>query len=194
MQILKQDWWATPIWHFDIPATEINPVDVEQECYQHKKTDLGNVLSNVGGYQSNSIYDVDTYPAITKLLTTIQRHSHVWFDELGVKKMYPRLVDNFWININSANHYNKAHVHQRSIFSGVYYVKSNPNSGRIEFNNQSDRDFILQTFTDQNKYTVSELNYDAIVGRVVVFPSWIQHSVSPNLSTQDRISIAFNMT
>lgn len=194
MQIFKQEWWATPIWYFDIPQSIIDYNEVEKECYNYQRTDNGNTISNVGGYQSHNMFVTSAPEQIKKLLLHIQSMSSEWYEELGVKPKFPRQIDNCWININSINSYNKPHVHQQSIFSGVYYVKTNKDAGHITFNNQSDRDFILQTFTDQTKYTVSDINYDAVVGRVVIFPSWTQHSVSMNLSNEDRISIAFNMT
>ncbi len=194
MQIFKQDWWATPVWYFDIPQSTVNYLEIEKECYQHKLIDSGNQISNVGGYQSNNIFVNNAPSEIKKLLLTVEDMSTEWYREFGVRSQFPKKIDNCWININSINNYNKPHVHQQSIFSGVYYVKAGNNAGCITFNNQSDRDFILQTFTDQNRYTVSDLNYDAVAGRVIIFPSWIQHSVSINQSNEDRISIAFNMT
>lgn len=194
MQIFKQEWWSTPIWYFDISQNEVDYVKIEKECYQHQKLDLGNKISNVGGYQSKNIFVNNASPEIKKLLLTVESLSTEWYTEFGVKPQFAKKVDNCWININSTNSYNKPHVHQQSIFSGVYYVKAPINSGHITFNNQSDRDFILQTFTNQTRYSVSDINYDAVEGRVVIFPSWVQHSVGLNQSNDDRISIAFNMT
>ncbi len=194
MQIFKQDWWATPVWYFDIPQSTVNYLEIEKECYQYKNIDAGNTISNVGGYQSNNIFINNASTEIKKLLLSIENLSTEWYNDFNVKPQFPRKIDNCWININSTNNYNKPHVHHQSIFSGVYYVKAPKDTGCITFNNQSDRDFILQTFTNQNRYTVSDINYDAVVGRVVIFPSWIQHSVGINQSNEDRISIAFNMT
>ena len=194
MQIFKQDWWATPIWYFDIPQETVDYLKIEKECYQTQKVDVGNKISNVGGYQSNNIFINNALPEIKNLLLTVEESAKHWYSDFGVKPQFSGKIDNCWININSTNSYNKSHVHQQSIFSGVYYVKASNNSGSIIFNNQSDRDFILQTFTNQNMYTASDINYDAVVGRVIIFPSWIQHSVSLNQSDEDRISIAFNMS
>jgi hypothetical protein len=35
-------------------------------------------------------------------------------------------------------------------------------------------------------------HFDIPVGRVIIFPSWISHSVEPNQSSTDRISISFD--
>ena len=42
------------------------------------------------------------------------------------------VLGNMWANINPPGAYNKLHCHPNSLFSGVYYVKSEPNSGRLK--------------------------------------------------------------
>ena len=37
------------------------------------------------------------------------------------------------------------------------------------------------------------LQYNAVEGLLIVFPSWLQHAVQPNMSEETRVSIAFNM-
>lgn len=194
MNIVKEEWWATPIWFFDIPFEDVSPYKIEDECYDIKNTDSGRCISNVGGYQSNNLFVNNChYTEIKKLLNVVASNSKIWYSELNVKEQFSGHIDNFWININSVNNYNNPHVHPASIFSGVYYVKTDDNTGNIVFNNSSNKDFICQCFTERSKYTISSVKYSTPVGRVVIFPSWVQHFVEPNLSTNDRISLAFNI-
>jgi uncharacterized protein (TIGR02466 family) len=41
--------------------------------------------------------------------------------------------------------------------------------------------------------SLGTVHYAPQPGRLVIFPSWIQHYVQPNLSDQDRISISFDV-
>ena len=40
---------------------------------------------------------------------------------------------------------------------------------------------------------VDSINVDAKVGRLAIFPAWLKHSVGPNNSDAERISISLNM-
>ena len=37
------------------------------------------------------------------------------------------------------------------------------------------------------------VNYKPVAGRLIMFPSWLEHDVEATLSDQERISISFNM-
>lgn len=195
MKITKDEWWATPVWYFDIPISDVDPNKIEKECYLIKQSSNSRSISNVGGFQSDSfLYSKYPNSEIKQLLSVVSKNTATWYSELNIKQSFSGTVDNFWININSTNNYNNPHVHQQSIFSGVYYVKTNDNTGKIVFNNNSNIDYICQSFTEGSRYSFSSIKYNTPIGRVIVFPSWIQHHVESNQSSQDRISIAFNMS
>ncbi len=41
-------------------------------------------------------------------------------------------LGNMWANINPPGGMNQPHIHPNALFSGVYYVKSNPKAGRLK--------------------------------------------------------------
>jgi uncharacterized protein (TIGR02466 family) len=179
--IKRDDLWPTPIWHFDVPYSEVTPQSIEAECYNFKH-------KNNRDWRNDSLY-----PNINKMLAYVEDMSQTCFKELGVKDSLPKQLENFWININSPGRFNKPHLHPGTLFSGVYYVKTDDDTGPISFHNQTDKDFILQFYTDKpNQFNISTVSYKPIIGRVVIFPSWVSHSVDPNQSNQDRISISFD--
>jgi uncharacterized protein (TIGR02466 family) len=48
----------------------------------------------------------------------------------------------------------------------------------------------LSTFTEYNASIWSILPE---AGKLIIFPAWLEHYVEPNTSTEERISIAFNI-
>ena len=46
-------------------------------------------------------------------------------------------VSGCWLNINGKGSYNAPHIHGNSFFSGVYYVRTPPGCGLIEFREPS---------------------------------------------------------
>jgi uncharacterized protein (TIGR02466 family) len=108
--------------------------------------------------------------------------------------MEPRL-GNMWANINPPGGYNNGHLHPNSLFSGAYYVKAQPNAGRLQL--MDPRPGVQQCMPNRKKGKLPrelwrETYYDAIPGRLIMFPSWMWHKVEPNKSNDIRISVSFN--
>ena len=103
-----------------------------------------------------------------------------------------------WININKPGDYNTKHHHPNCHLSGVLWVKASEGCGRIQF--QSPVEF--QTYTEVQSYTEEFKNSNNYFhtyyflpteGRILLFPSHLQHEVFENKSNEDRISVSFNI-
>lgn len=197
MQITREDWWATPVWYFDIPIQEVDYNKIVNECYSEKNKSEGRVCSNIHGWQSNDIFTNPKIPNISNLIKTIETYSKNIFQDYGVKKDINLVIANSWININPPGSYNATHIHPTPGLSGVYYASAPKNSGNILLHNNFMMQFINATYLDttiENKNTHDNIKYEPLTGRVIIFPSWLPHSVEINNSNEDRISIAFNFT
>ena len=104
-----------------------------------------------------------------------------------------------WININSPGSYNVKHTHPNSHLSGVMWIKAPKDSGNIVFDNPLGH----QTHTEINSYNQEFKDQffvhhaywlPPIEGRMIIFPSHLQHAVNENKSNEDRISVSFNIT
>ena len=42
-------------------------------------------------------------------------------------------------------------------------------------------------------WTYQSARYPPVPGRMLLFPSWLYHSVEPNLSDRERVSLSFNI-
>jgi uncharacterized protein (TIGR02466 family) len=100
-----------------------------------------------------------------------------------------------WFNINEPGSHHHRHYHPNSIISGVIFITNPPNSGHLLFNSPHQRDIILE----QKKGSVDTPFSSGIfsprqeVGCITLFPSWLEHAVSKNLSDENRLTIAFNV-
>ena len=99
-----------------------------------------------------------------------------------------------WANINAKGASHPIHAHPNNFLSGVYYVQTQIGANTINFHDPRIQTTIIRP-------PVTELtgqNTDQVVVRVkngtlLVFPSYLHHSVGPNESDQERISISFNV-
>jgi uncharacterized protein (TIGR02466 family) len=160
--------------------------------YQYQKTTNTVIFSNRGGWQSPSHFH--------------EQESFLEFKDFILNNTYIALqyyncdfkLSNMWININKSGNYNTQHCHPKSILSGVFWVKTSDNCGKLSF--QSPNSFVEAPLLDsmdenikkdQNYYHT--FDFCPQEGRIILFPSHLYHLVEPNESEEDRISIAFNL-
>lgn len=154
----------------------------------------GRAYSNVGGYQSNDLNCKDQ--DFSLFIKHIETQSNLIATHIGIKPVLK--LKNFWLNINSYKDSNTEHTHPDSFFSGVYYLKVPKNSGVISFKNPNANVAPLywqqKYITNFNTVTSTRWKINPIEEQLLIFPSWLEHSVEPNMNkTEERISIAFNI-
>ena len=161
-------------------------------CNEHHQNNQGNFVSNVGGYQS---YNLMYYPTdLRPLVDEIESHSNKFSEEFLSTK---QVLSNIWININRYKDSNKSHFHAGADISGVYYVKTPDDCGKIAFEHPAidvlDYYYSPEPSKEFNEYNSQIWWKPAVENRLYLFPSWLKHHVEPNLNkTEERVSISFN--
>ena len=103
-----------------------------------------------------------------------------------------------WMNINPKGAGNEKHTHPSCAFAGVIWLKIPENSGNLFFYSPFghigideimayDQDFANSFHIPHTAFTTPE------EGKMLIFSSHLEHSVSENNSDEDRISISFNI-
>jgi len=131
------------------------------------------------------------YSAIVSSL--IQNATNV-FEQEYIERT-PTLI-NMWANILYPGGHHNNHTHPNSHFSGVYYVKANNQSGNLLISDPRQGPQIIKNIRKEG-YLVHKHLWETIdlipkEGMLVLFPSWLPHSVDINNSNNNRISISFN--
>tara|TARA_Y100000004_G_scaffold6407_1_gene7316 strand:+ start:75 stop:662 length:588 start_codon:yes stop_codon:yes gene_type:complete len=187
--------FSTPVFktYLDYPVDKI-----EILCQQERlKNSKGLIKSNLGGWHSDNIaYPNSPFSFLLDIETICQEIAK---NELLINKEI--CLEYAWININQKHHLNQAHSHANSVLSGVYYIKTPEGCGNINFWHPAadlmdrDWDFNLdsKTLADFNTYNSSKWWLPVKEGMLYIFPSWLKHSVEPNMSDKERISISFNV-
>lgn len=95
-----------------------------------------------------------------------------------------------WLNISKKGQSHPRHTHPNSIFSGVLYLNVSPGD-QLVFHRQRDPGSFSFPKSAENDFT--RLQKEVLVenGDLLLFPSWMEHSV-PLTSSDKRISLAFN--
>jgi len=142
--------------------------------------------SNSGGWQSEST--AERSDLMSQIITEVDYRMNYVYEQYGIGK--PKL-NNYWINVNPKNTFNFSHNHPHSYFSAVLYIKTPKDSGSISFERPDMlNDYIVPSIIKPNNSVLFKVTPQA--GMLLIFPSFLKHSVDINLSDEERISIAFN--
>ena len=164
-----------------------------EEIYQERDEDpIGRKISNHGGWQSNQItIQKDRSELLKEIITNS-------VSKLPISEGVYAAVEG-WKNINEPGNFNVKHNHPRSNLSGVLWIKAPKDSGNIVFTSPHifNRYQELDSYTDEfklNSNCYMTYYFPPKEGRLLIFPSDLEHEVKENKSDEDRISYSFNIT
>lgn len=177
-------------WEHRIFSLPIWGVMLNDQVYQSKnyldtildleKNQPSQKKSNFGGYQTHDkLHEIPIFKEFVEALENIGNKISINYTPEKLKIM------EMWGNINYYKDSNAHHIHGGAI-SGVFYLETPENCGRLILNNPAVR-------SDGKLF--KNLNYpiDPVKLACIFFPSWLEHYVEPNLSNQRRTSISFNL-
>ena len=153
------------------------------------KSNTSTIAIRIGGYQSPDFgYFGEDCPYKTfnslrsKCVAAGQEYIMQRLNKLVSKDMY-----SWWCNINHVGDCNLLHHHTRTDLVGVFYIKSERNSGRLILTRNDGAQY-CDMMHRQGQFFIKPTT-----GRLYLFPGHIWHRVEPNDSGVDRISVSFNM-
>lgn len=147
---------------------------------------------------ANNNYLTDSYNLLEdEKFSTIKNLITVALDDYcdNVCGMKQKLkITQSWIARTKVGGAHSLHNHPNSLFSGVYYI-SCPDQSPLNFyfENGLFRDFKFNVdYYQQTEYNTTCVPVYPCAGDIVIFPSWLQHSVAVNSGLKERISLSFN--
>ena len=188
--IFRESHFPTSIYISDFKDENLNK-DLEENILAWANKDKGITRTNVKGWHSTSnMQDKIEYKKLVNLLYEAQKT--IYEQEHLASEAF---LGNMWANINPPGGSNRAHIHPNSLWSGVYYVKAPQNSGQLKI--EDPRSVALMSRPRQKDVPkpdrlLREHHYEPKTGRLIMFPSWLNHCVDPNNSNDIRISVSFN--
>ena len=188
--------FPTPIFHLEVENFKKLNIALENYILDLKKKDKdGQKKSNYGGWHS-PFFDQKNDNTPKKFADIAQNFFiKIFVDEMGWEYNPDKIkITGMWSIINKKGSFNIQHNHPNAYLSAVYYVQVSENSGNIKFFDPREQKNIRQpkikNYTDTSA-AITEMTPQE--GDLLIFPSYLYHSVGKNLSEDDRIIISFNV-
>jgi uncharacterized protein (TIGR02466 family) len=158
--------------------------------------------------RSTHYFSDDTYVLNKKQFKSLKNlitEKIAWFTNVVLNFTGEPFITQSWVNCNSPSQYTHLHAHPNSIVSGCLYLEVNDNNGIIQFHKYNDNVNSSTLYALRPKSNDVPVNYsyaeifqyhikDIKVksGDLVLFPSYLLHSVPMNNTRNDRWGLAFN--
>ena len=188
-------FFSTPIWVSKIDNHENLNVDMLSYITDLQNKDpQGIIKSNFNGWHSKNFNLKEDMPA--KFISSISKNINTALNDMGwdLTSQFIKIT-NMWSIINEEGAFNQKHHHSNSDLSAAYYVAAHENCGDIVFYDPRPapvHNHPISKFPNKLNATVNSIKPKP--GMLVLFPSYLEHSVNPNLSKEKRVVISFNLS
>ena len=183
-----------PIYNDIVVGTEFNQVQDEvskivnfyelSDSFQNNPLWNSHLLSDVN-FSGNLLKDQN----VPLLRTIIDKHLHIFLQNVGYSKSYNYDFEGSWMTKFKKGMYGHVHTHGASDISGVYYYQTSGQDGNLFFESPVKHMSTSYCFN----HISNRLVVPAQAGKIVLFPSWVEHGIETNTTDSDRISISFNV-
>ena len=152
----------------------------------------GNPLLDAGqGWQSAQ--DLHENESLRELVSCIHRcaASVLRFLRIGKTELE---ITGCWATVLARGASHTLHSHPNNFLSGVYYVRTGEGADTINFHDpRRQADVIRPPVVELTRENTDQVVVRVSDGMLLLFPSYLEHSVDANRSDGERISISFNL-
>ena len=178
--------FPTPVYFSKLTR---NLTDKELKIINDTRKD---VHENEGNFTS-----MDTYVLNKKELKNLKNELMENVNDCFVKivdtdnKIKPYITQS-WINFTEEQEFHHAHEHPNSYLSAVFYINADRAYDKIKFYKMGYQT-ILPTVREYNYYNSLAWSFPVETLDIVIFPSYLSHSVEFKKGKNTRTSLAFNI-
>ncbi len=199
--------FCTPVLTADLPDADGLVAELRRVILQRRGSHAGGNRSSEGGWQSDTEMLQWGGAAARQLgILMVQMCSRFTRDIGQTDPMRPRFEwsGEMWANICPPGVGHESHTHPGSLWAAVFYV----DDGLAEGDNEDAAGFIvlqdprnptpvmykpdLRFVEPDGGVYRSDQRIPPKAGRLIAFPAWVAHWVTPHRGRRDRISIALN--
>lgn len=184
------NFFPTTVWRFEVEQSEVRAINRAVLKKIDELTKGNPELPKGEKWQTDQ--DLHLLPEFSLLVKNINESLEQALDYLSV--IYDSYeITGCWVNVSAEMARHMAHTHPNNFLSGVYYVATGPGSDSISIDDPRPQAVVIRPdVTESRPENAHQMNLKVHPGNIILFPSWLTHSVDYNRSPGKRISVAFN--
>jgi|TARA_R110000824_G_scaffold224266_1_gene411957 uncharacterized protein (TIGR02466 family) len=178
--------FATPVY-----ISKIKKKFTQKELNFFKKSKL-NLLNNEGNNSSKDSYILNN-KELDNLNKELLKKIKDYFNKVlsSTKDVEPYITQS-WLNYTEKGQYHHKHAHPNSIISGIFYINADKKNDKVIFFKNHYQQIKLNVI-NYNNWNSETWCFPVETGKVMLFPSSLNHMVETKKGTNTRISLSFNV-
>lgn len=185
--------FPTPIFRYVLQRAEELNAQLREMILARERTTPSVAKSNQGGWQSPPDFFESSEPTVATLAKLVVGAVNIATARADVPPNFRVRFQLYgWAAVNRKGHYNTTHVHPMSTWSGTYYV----DAGDEDHAPEAALEFAHPIAASVMNFFPGILPSARLVrpqsGMIIVFPSYLQHSVRMYGGERPRICVPFN--
>lgn len=187
-------FWPTPIYECELENPQLSEIQKEfLDILKNKKeTDSFSDPWNDNRIQVTDNFKVNLINEYA--LNSFKNKLNICIEDF-LKGLNQKILDynitDCWMTKSLKNNYGHIHNHMPSDISGVYYVKTLDGDGDIFFENPLQISY--SSMLGVNSIFHPSYCSKSKVGKLILFPGWINHGINTNKTDFERVSVSFNI-
>ena len=183
--------FPTLVWKILLKTELRDAIDAKAlATLESLRRDLPTLQPGHGWQSEQTLHQRDEFRELISCVSSVAK-SILRFLRIGQEDFE---VTGCWATVLAAGAIHKTHSHPNNFLSGVYYVRIHPGADAISFHDPRSQTRVIRPPVVE----LTSENTDQVVVRVtngtlLMFPSYLEHSVDTNTSAEERISISFNI-
>jgi len=183
--------FPTLVWKIQLTNTlrdEINAKVVT--TLERLKSDLPALEAGQGWQSEQTLHKREELRELVTCINSVAK-SVLRFLRIGEEALE---ITGCWATVLAKGGVHKAHCHPNNFLSGVYYVRVHPGADAINFHDPRSQSRVIRPpVVELTAENTDQVVVKVASGTLLMFPSYLEHSVDANPSADERISISFNI-
>lgn len=190
--------FSVPIYSAQVSGLAFNKIQHEFENvyndlkannkFQHNEKSNSHMLSDIT-FTQNLLNDYQTEEFKKELDNHLRSYMAGINSDIGITRPFEYKIESSWMTLNVKNSYAVVHSHGDTDIAGVYYFNTNGRDGDFFF--ETPNKLIKSSYCFRHWQCNSE--HKPQVGKLMLFPGWLEHGVGTNHTDSERVSISFNI-
>jgi len=183
--------FPTLVWKVQLQAELRDAIDASVLPYITRLRKGSPPLAAGCGWQS--VQDLHTAAEFNDLVSCVNRAAAAVLRFLRIGRATCEITA-CWVTILAPGAAHRMHSHPNNYLSAVYYLRTRPGADTINFHDpRSQAGIIRPPVTELTGENTDQVVVRVQDGTLLLFPSYLRHSVDSNSSGEERISVSFNM-
>lgn len=183
--------FPTLVWKLQLKAKLHEAIDARiLQALEGMRRNLPELAPGHGWQSEQMLHEREEFRELAACARDAAR-SVLRFLRIGYEELE---ITGCWATVLAAGAKHKAHTHPNNFLSGVYYVGTHPGADTINFHDpRTQASVIRPPVTELTAQNTDQVVVQVKNGTLLMFPSYLEHSVDATETEEERISVSFNL-